>query len=266
MNHNNIVMIDELLDKIKKNFTVSKRYIINNSYIKKELNWSITKLFSELIHQSFYTQSIITRKSLEEIKQNLGLSVNIEELFKKNWLREILNEIHISDMINSLKYQFDKVINNKDELQFLLEAEKFFKEKFSENIIPVLDFQQYKKQYEADKNITIDYEFLTINYFIENYSNIFDYVTNSIKINTQHFSGYYYNFYHDFSSFLFIKEVHESISKNDKDNLVINKNLAKQIINKHRILYDETPNIGCFLENKIFIEHDNDNYSFDLKS
>jgi len=82
--------------------------------------WNALLLFSNIILASKSIQRLFPRKEFEKFvihynQQNL-VNINVDFLFNKFWLREVLRFVHIPDAVRSVTYDYEKYRDYKTEV------------------------------------------------------------------------------------------------------------------------------------------------------
>lgn len=126
----------------------------NNAQNDNKL-WNASLLFSNIILASKRIQQLFPRKEFEKFvinyDQQNSVNINVDFLFNKFWLREVLGFVHIPNAVRSVTYDYEKYRDYKTEVFFL---KSLFDNHPSQTIQESL-FKESLLEYEKQNSVKI---------------------------------------------------------------------------------------------------------------
>ncbi|MES1226748.1 MAG: hypothetical protein ABUT20_65340, partial [Bacteroidota bacterium] len=210
-----------------------------------ENSWGASYLFAEILANSETGDLFsIDRGKLNSIyksfKSETGRELDVEELFQKNWLRNVYGKVEISGSIRLSMYSLKRIIELEKELVFL----KKIKDAQQEEWISKAEFDEVKIKYEADNALELDIQKAIDAQWIkiEDEEIVINDLEKLIFLSK------------DINQFLFIKKLYD-LDNARFDQLRIGKNALKNIWDKHQHCFRNTPSIEILIGKKALIEH-----------
>lgn len=162
---NHYQQIKPLIDFLKKNPRRHFEHHPNQDVIESDLSWESARFWANTIYlsQQFvpFKQDDLIRLQLEYEKQN-NLKIDVDQLFSRFWLRNILGEIQIAGSVSSAcRFTFSKIKDRKTEITFLMEVYPEIKK--ANRKLKKTDVENLISDYNSLKNVSIDFESLITN-------------------------------------------------------------------------------------------------------
>ena len=236
-----------LTEKLKKLGETISLYSKKNNFVHLEekiqkeddINWAASHLYAEILYYSkegeYYTidyAKLITLR--DNFNRDFEISVDVDELIEKDWIRIVYGMVTIPNVISSVMYGLNEIIELKKEIEFLLTTEN----PQNETLISKIEFEAKKEAFEEEHKIKLNLEKAEKKYWSKEKDDKF-------KIHNVH---YYKPVLDNLDTFKFIKYLCEHLSsKEDENKLCIDKTTLNNLITKHRRLFYKTPTIETFL-------------------
>jgi hypothetical protein len=174
----------------------------------------------------------------KQFTNDTGLDINIDALIKKDWIRLVYGIIKIPNLIHSASKKVATVVECQNEITFLCEIQK------EEGITKEI-FTKLINGYEKEHNLRLDIEKASKHH-------LFEEKDRKIKI---HNASIYKVILNHLDEFKFVDYLYNQIYPSRKDSqLIIEKDLFNEIIQKHKTLFPQTPAIEELAEKDLFKE------------
>lgn len=155
----------ELVKKLKsyiKTFTIShNQYFVEVEAREADLNWEASRFWANVIHKAIPRRYEHNYESLlffqKEYEATNSVVIDINKLFSKFWLRNVLGYINIPGAISSACRDFDKIEELKNELHFLCHFYSTIPEDKRKTIEKSF-FEKEIEKYVKEQNISLNTE------------------------------------------------------------------------------------------------------------
>lgn len=174
----------------------------------------------------------------EQFLTDTGMDVNVDSLFKKYWLREVIGTIHIPSAIRMSVYSVKKIRECKNEL-FFLRSLKIGRD----GSIDKVEFDNALENYSQAESVKLNLERATEAHLISS-------TDGKIKVNNL---GYYAPVMDHWNEFMFLVFFYDSIH-GDNSNLIISKEKLQKVHSEHQKKYALTPPLSNMLASGLATE------------
>jgi len=132
MYYKNKEKIERIRNTIKP-FEIDINHTKNDKALHADINWNASIFFAKILIKALIPKNYCSKEDIEKFtkkyKTENNVSIDIDSLFNKFWLREILGIIHIPDAVRKVIYDFEKNQSHKEELLFVREVYKTYQTK-----------------------------------------------------------------------------------------------------------------------------------------
>lgn len=218
---------------------------LHTQNIDSETVWGASLFYTEVLWNADLPIRTVSRKVVNSISKEYGkvnVPINVDSLFKRFWLREVLGTIQIPSAIRSILFDFNKYRNQYDELRFL----NFTYGNDPERVWTTAGFETAMGEY--NKADTLDAEWLLDSGFLK-----------KSKVNdtfTIRFSEHYNSLLDYWNDFKFLTHIQEYSEKLRKKPITINVSNFDSILKSHSKCYLQTPGLKYFIDKKLIAKVD----------
>ncbi|MBO9694245.1 hypothetical protein [Chryseobacterium sp.] len=239
----------ETIQNIIKPFEIDRNYNKNDKALHADINWNASIFFAKILIKAVIPKNYCSKEDIEKFskkyKTENNVSIDIDSLFKKFWLREILGIIHIPDAVRKVIYDFERNQSNKEELFFVREVYKTYQTK----TIDKTGYQKFIAQYKIDKNVNLDEEWLNSKWIKTNKKS-----DEAIDIGN---IVYYSVLLDNWNEFGFLYKLKKNKLEYTNKGLEVSKNNFNAIHNAHKSYFIKTPSLDDLKEQEVIREIDN---------
>jgi len=244
-------MIYDQQEKLKELISFLSTHTIDRSInradkkaIEENIKWNASLFFAKAIHLAKPSEQELTLEQFNKFKKDYedqsGNQIDINPLFEKYWLRNVLEKIKIAGTVSSACHSFDRISDFKNELKFLLE--EFAEGKEGKEIISKKEFDQIRSQYEKRNNLLLEEKGL----FESRWLSLSD---NHVEISNINF--YFKPYLDHWEEFIFLNAYKEKISSNDDKGLKIVKSDLIRLHKAFKQFYTQIPSIDNLIDQKL---------------
>lgn len=245
MNYENKKSIVDIQNIIK---TFEKKWCnnIGEKALEADINWNASIFFGKVLAKSNTPKSYWSKKKLEAFSKiynsNNNTEININKLLNKYWIREILDVIQIPHAIRKVTYDYEKMQNNQQELNFI----RTVFESYPNQKISIIEYNSFLKKYKSDNKLTLDEAWIESTWIKAKNEKDEDLKINDI---------YYYNLLLDnWEDFKFLNTLKLEKEKNTIRGLAISKKEFNDIYNVHKSCFFKSPSLEELKEQKVIYE------------
>lgn len=251
MNYKNKEKIERIQNIIKP-FEIDRNYNKNDKALQVDINWNASIFFAKILIKAVIPKNYCSKEDVEKFskkyKTENNVSIDIDSLFNKFWLREVLGKIHISDAVRKVIYDFEKNQSYKNELFFVREVYKTCQTK----TINKTEYQKFITQYEIENDVNLDEEWLSANWIKTSKKSEDDIDVGNII--------YYSVLLDNWEEFEFFYKLKKSKLDYTSKGLEVSKKNFNAIHTAHKSYFIKTPSIDDLEEQRIIKEIDNKYY------
>lgn len=150
----------ERIQNIIKPFEIDRNYNRNDKALHEDINWNASIFFAKILIKTVIPKNYCSKEDVKKFskkyKTENNVSIDIDSLFNKFWLREILGIIHIPDAVRKVIYDFEKNQSYKEELLFVREVYKTYQTK----TINKTEYQKFIAKYKIENNVNLDEDWI----------------------------------------------------------------------------------------------------------
>ncbi|UOY07221.1 hypothetical protein L0P88_01400 [Muricauda sp. SCSIO 64092] len=220
-------------------FNSAKIQPYQDEVIRDSQVWNAPLFFAEVLWNSNRPIKGIDRKSFDVLVKKYNSkyeSANVNDIFNRFWLREILGFIHIPSAVRSVLFDYEKHKMHYKELQFLNEVSGDSQDWTTDK------FEYEAKKFATENEIEVDTEWLLGSGFIKKSE-----VENSFKIR---FSEYYSTLIEYWKDFQFLNYLKLQLQGLLNKSISIEIKKFSSILDNHKSVYPSTPKLDYFLDNQ----------------
>jgi len=215
-----------------------------------KLLWNATAFFSKIVIQSKPNSFIKTvpyfEKFIANYNKTTNVTIHLNELFEKYWLRSILGFVHIPPAVRSVIYDYEKYKDHKYELLLL----RLLGQNHPNIETTLQEYENTLSNFQDNHNIIIDEDWLEETKRIINNDGI-------IKIAPV---DYYYVLLENWDVVAFLYVLRESNDEKSNGYLTIDKTVFDSIYNAHKANFEKTPSIQQLIDDKTILQTENEYY------
>lgn len=229
----------------------------HDQIVKDSEVWNAPLFFAEVLWNSNRPIKTLSRKSFSALVKKYNSkyeSVNIDDIFKRFWLREALGYINIPSAVRSVLFDYARYEGHFNELQFLSEV-------YGEGQVWTTDkFREVATKFAAENEIEVDSEWLLGSGFIKKSKD-----KDSFKIR---FSEHYSNLINYWKDFQFLNHLKLHFQELHNKSITIESKKFVILLDNHKKVYPLTPKLDYFLDKQYIAKirngyvvqnlHDND--------
>ncbi|WP_440067718.1 hypothetical protein [Tenacibaculum discolor] len=251
MNYNSKKDIDRIQSIIKL-FENEFFYHKDEKALEADINWNASIFFAKLLIKAKTSEYDWTKKKLENFATDYNsknnTAIDIESFLDKYWIREVLDLIHIPKAVRDVIYDFGKMQNYQQELNFVLKVYK----SYPDQKIDIKEYNKFLEKYKGEHNYTLDQAWIKSTWIkAENEDN------EDLKVG----NIYYYNTLLDnWEDFKFLYALKEEKAKKESTGLAISKKELNDIYTSHKSYFPKTPTLDELKEQKAINERENEYY------
>ncbi|MCU7550427.1 hypothetical protein OCK74_15000 [Chitinophagaceae bacterium LB-8] len=210
--------------------------------VSAENDWGASFFYASIqLHTILQPYHTITKEKVYEIyttfQRETGLKVDVDGLFKRNWLRIVNQKLNISGVIRYSVFDIDKVANLKGEFGFLSELMVAH----VDGKISVAAFEQAIVAFNKTHTIVLDVAVMKKNNWIQEKDEV---------ITIQNLD-YYRPLVEYANDFLFIKKLRDCLADETQNRLVISIHQLTNLHTSHTALFPATPSVKDLIEKKV---------------
>lgn len=219
--------------------------------------WNASLFFANLLIASDYSGPDISDKELRDFTTDYEIqnkvTIDLEALFSKFWLRNIFGNIYIPDVIRQTAREYEKEKDRYNELLFI----RHLKIKLEIDEASSEELKKQIKSYESNQKLKLDSEWLLNSHYIKEKKDSSNFEVSSVDNYTKLLDNW--------AIFKFINEVLKYKQKKYDASISITKNRFQKIYKQQKALFFKTPVIEEILENKVLVET-SEGYNISIRS
>lgn len=251
MNYKTKEKIDKIQNTLKP-FEIDRSYSENHEAIKSDINWNSSFFFAKILIEAVIPKNYCSKSDIEKFSEKYNseskVAIDINNLFNRFWLREVLGRVQIPDVVRYVIYDFEKNESYREELVFVKEVYKTYQTK----TISKIEYQKFIEQYKIEKKVSLDEEWLS-NHWIKTSKKSED----DIEIGN---IVYYTVLLDNWNEFEFLFKLKKNKLEYSGKNLEVSKKIFNYIHTAHKSYFKKTPTIDDLKEQGIIKEIDNKYY------
>ncbi|RSC93505.1 hypothetical protein [Tenacibaculum singaporense] len=253
MNHNTKKDIDKIQSVIKP-FETKFFYHKGKKALEADINWNASIFFAKLLKKAKTPDSDWTKKKLENFATDYNsknnTEIDIDSFLSKYWIREVLDLIHIPKAVRDVIYDFGKMQNYQQELNFVRKVY----ESYPDQKIDIKEYNKFLKQYKGVHKCTLDDAWIKSTWIKSKNEEDEDLKLGNI---------YYYNTLLDnWEDFKFLYTLKEEKAKKESTGLAISKKEFNDIYISHKSYFSQTPTLDELKEQKAINERGKEYYIY----
>lgn len=241
-------LVKEIKSFLESFVTKNDLQHLKKNALEADIKWNASNFFAHLLYES---EQIISEKSINEFNEFVdsfntqnGILINVDSIFEKYWLRNVLGKIKIPSTIISICNVFIRIKGLKNELKFL---SSFYTKEPEENRkkIDKKYFEKKLKEYEIDNSLKLNLEQI----YKQQWLSLKDGVVklSAIDIHFEPFIKFW-------NEFLFISKLKDTYYDVNKKKNRITKAKFHIVYDKFSALYPEIPTIGTLIDQQVLRE------------
>lgn len=245
MNYSNNEEIKGLQNVIKS-FEVCFHHHKDEKAIESDIKWKASIFFAKLLVKAKPPDLYWSKKKLENYIKHYNSKnnsiINVNDLLKKYWIREVLELIQIPKAVRDVTFDFDKMQNYQKELIFV----RIVYESYPDQKISKDEYSQFLKKYKSDNKLILNETWLKSTWIKEKNEDEKDLNIGNIY--------YYFTLLDNWEEFRFFNTLKQDKSKNESKGLAILKNEFNKIYTTHKSYFFNIPTIKELKEQEVIYE------------
>lgn len=245
MNYNSKKDIDRIQNIIKL-FENEFFYHKDEKALEADINWNVSIFFAKLLIKAKQSESDWTKKKLENFTANYNSknnnAINVNTLLNKYWIREVLDLIRIPKAVRDVIYDFGKMQNYQQELNFVRKVY----ESYPDQKINIKEYNKFLEKYEGEYKCTLDETWIKSTWIKAKNED-----DENLKIENIH---YYNTLLDNWEDFKFLYILKEEKAKKESTGLAISKKEFNDIYTSHKSYFSQTPTLDELKEQKAINE------------
>lgn len=249
MNHYNHEQAKALTQLLKNNSEKSSERHVDKEVIESDLLWESSRFWANVIYKSQPITKKITPVNLKitvyEYEVQNNVKIDIEGLFNRFWIREILGQIEIPGAVSSAcNNAYKKLKSRKKELIFMVDISSQIEQ--ANRKINKPDFQTIISEYNKSNATAID-----IDSIVDGKTGWASEKGDIIELSDIEY--YFKPFLDHWDDFGFIEYLLQQNHQSDKG-LLIDPLTFENIYASHSSFYSSTPSIEVFKEQRVIAQ------------